>query len=650
MGTDEGKKSDMREICFDTETSGLHPEIDDRIISIGAVEIIDGKITDKTFYKVIDPERKISSTITSITGFINKDLKGKPKFAEIYDELIEFFGDSPLIGYNVNFDKKFLDREFALAGKKPLKNKFIDAYEDAKKVIKEFGKGKQTLDAIAKHYEVDLKEREIFHGALVDSKILAEVYIRLVKEPNVIAYHERFDKKEEEIEKPRQKKVKIEVIEDNKDFEEGNDAEVAIKQGVEMGDYALSKSQKLAFDKIKEGKNVFITGPAGTGKSYLLNCLKKEYKNLHITASTGIAAVNVGGFTIHSWAGLMTGDMPIEAILKIILGYGGKATKQRILNAEILAIDEVSMISDQLFNLLNQVLQTIRRNDAPFGGIQLVLFGDFLQLPPVKCPNFCFESEAWEKGNIEYVELCDIFRQTDKRLIDMLNHLRYGELSEEDIALLRYCYQRKDIDIEFEPTILGTHNMQVDSINNAKLAKLKTEKKTYKGSFKGKENKILDLKKNCIAKEELSIKVDSQVMMLKNSYGEKGIMNGSLGIVQSFSKSGFPMVKFTNGEIIEITPEEWSIEKFNHDTGEVEIEASMMQVPLLLAWAITVHKSQGMTLEKIKCDLGRAFTDGQIYVAVSRVKSLDGLYIESFDRNKIRANKKVIEFYKRIKK
>lgn len=418
---------------------------------------------------------------------------------------------------------------------------------------------------------------------------------------------------------------------------------------------SLSDSQRLAVDRIAEGRNVFITGPAGTGKSYLLNYIKDEYKNksLHITASTGIAAINVGGQTLHSWAGLGLGTMPINEIVRNICSAKGVHMRKKLRSARILAIDEISMISADIFDLLNNLLKVIRQNDSPFGGIQLILFGDFLQLPPVNRESseifFCFESEAWRNADINMIVLKEVYRQSDVELVNMLNNLRFGRTTQQDLELLKSRYKQEDLDKTFEATILGTHNMQVERINISKLKELNTLEKTYKAKFDGKPEKIEFLKKNCIVPETLNVKINSQVMMLKNTYAKEGIINGSIGIVRSFdNKKGYPVVEFSNGSLITITPEEWCIEKFNENTAQVEIEAMMIQIPLVLAWAITIHKSQGMTLDKIKCNLGSAFAEGQVYVAVSRVKTLNGLFIESFNINNVKANKKVIEFYQAI--
>jgi ATP-dependent DNA helicase PIF1 len=417
---------------------------------------------------------------------------------------------------------------------------------------------------------------------------------------------------------------------------------------------SLSKSQREAVDKIEEGSNVFITGPAGTGKSYLLTFLKEEYmgKGLHITASTGIAAINVGGSTLHSWAGLGLGNIPLSEMLKWIFSARGSRLRRKIKQAKMLAIDEISMISAELFDLFNKYLQNIRENDKPFGGLQLILFGDFLQLPPVVREgelNFCFESNAWEKGGFKKIMLTEVFRQEDKRFIELLDNIRFGKIVDQDIALLKSRFQVKNENSIIKPTILSTHNAIVAQINSEKLKELPAMERKFYAEYSGDEKKIEFLKANSIAQDKLSLKVGAQVMMLKNTYKTSGIINGSIGIIRKFSlKKDYPIVEFSNGEILTITPETWPLEKYDEAKKTVVVEAEMKQIPLLLAWAVTIHKSQGMTLEKAECDLASAFAEGQIYVALSRVRSLDGLFIKSFNVNRIKANKKVVEFYEKF--
>jgi ATP-dependent exoDNAse (exonuclease V) alpha subunit len=201
---------------------------------------------------------------------------------------------------------------------------------------------------------------------------------------------------------------------------------------------------------------------------------------------------------------------------------------------------------------------------------------------------------------------------------------------------------------DIKPTILATHNRQAELINMRELEKINSDPIEYSMRAGGKENHIEFLRKNCLAPEKLILKVGAQVMMLKNSLHKDGIINGSLGIVIDISSGGLPVVKFTNGKVINIASEEWVIEEFDQESKETKVLAKIKQIPLALAWAITVHKSQGMTLDMIECDLANAFEEGQVYVALSRAKSLDGVFLRSFNHNAIKANKRVIEFYNSI--
>lgn len=413
----------------------------------------------------------------------------------------------------------------------------------------------------------------------------------------------------------------------------------------------LSESQKHAFDLIKEGKNVFITGSAGTGKSYLLNFLKKEFsnRNFHITATTGIASINVGGVTLHSWAGLGIEQVPLNEILKKIFSAKGTNLRKKLLNAEILAIDEISMLSKNTFELLDDLLRKVRDIDFPFGGIQLVLFGDFLQLPPVKSDFFCFESVSWTDADIKIIELKEVFRQQDKRFVKLLNNIRFGIRDKEDLEILKERFNLKESG-NIKPTILSTHNSIVDRINYDMLGQLPAMERVFKAEYDGNAMKVEFLKKNCVAQNELYLKIGAQVMMLKNTYQKDGIINGSIGIITGFSqKKQYPIVEFENGTTVTIAPDVWETYSYNTTTNELIIDATMIQIPLRLAWSITIHKSQGMTLDKVECDLKNTFSEGQAYVALSRARDLNGLYIKSFDINNIKANKKVIEFYNGIK-
>ncbi len=408
----------------------------------------------------------------------------------------------------------------------------------------------------------------------------------------------------------------------------------------------IPEEKRIIIDAVRARRNVCVTGAAGTGKSFLLNLIKSHFPYIHVTASTGVAAVNVGGVTIHSWAGIGKANLPAEEIAKFINSGPGTKIRRQIKKAKLLAIDEISMISAAVFNLLNNVFKLVRQKDLPFGGIQLVVLGDFFQLPPVakeEQVDFCFNAAAWVEGDFQTFELAEIFRQSDLKFIQLLNNIRHAALNEEDHQLLnsREC----DIPKDFKPTILVTHNAQAERINSQMLNNIAEETITFKMTALGKETSIEFLKKNCLAPEELTLKIGAQVMMLKNSLQKQGIINGSIGVITGFTKNKTPIVKFHNGELCAILPEEWSIEMFNEDKGEIEVIASIKQIPLVLAWAITIHKSQGMTLDSIFCDLSSVFAEGQAYVALSRVKSLEGLFLKGFKPHLLKANQKVRDFY-----
>ncbi|MFT6220460.1 MAG: ATP-dependent exoDNAse (exonuclease V) alpha subunit [Myxococcota bacterium] len=420
----------------------------------------------------------------------------------------------------------------------------------------------------------------------------------------------------------------------------------------------LSKEQKEAVYAIEDGESIFVSGSAGTGKSYLLQYLKTNYSDhgLHITASTGIAAVNVGGQTLHSWAAIGLGNLPAEQIIENLFSAKFSRVRRKLKLAKMLAIDEISMISAPVFDLINELLKAIRQNDKPFGGLQLILFGDFLQLPPINRDGqmasdyqFCFQSKAWKELDPRSIMLKTVFRQADQNFVNLLNNIRFGKLSDEDLDILQSRINLPEQNSAIRPTILASHNAQVDAINRVELQKIVNSSKVFSAKFSGNPTKKDFLRKNCLAPESMELKVGAQVMMLKNTYQKEGIINGSLGIIQDFSKkTNHPIVRFNNGVLLTIAPEIWALEKFDVEKREIVTEAEMSQVPLLLAWAMTIHKSQGMTLDKVKCDLSKVFADGQIYVALSRVKTLEGLYIDGIDFNRIRANSDIVNFYNQI--
>ncbi|MES2677972.1 MAG: PIF1 family ATP-dependent DNA helicase [Pseudomonadota bacterium] len=417
----------------------------------------------------------------------------------------------------------------------------------------------------------------------------------------------------------------------------------------------LSAEQKQAVYALEDGESIFISGSAGTGKSYLLQYLKANYSDsgLHITASTGIAAVHVGGQTLHSWAAIGLGNLPAEQIIENLFSAKFSRVRRKLKLAKMLAIDEISMISAPVFDLINELLKAVRQDERPFGGLQLILFGDFLQLPPVNREGqldydyqFCFQSRAWKELSPKPIMLKTVFRQEDENFVKLLNNIRFGKVDEDDVITLKSRINLPEKISAIKPTILASHNSQVDAINQIELKKIPNNSQIFTAKFSGDSTKTDFLRKNCLAAEKLELKVGAQVMMLKNTYQKEGVINGSLGVVKEFSKkTNHPIVEFNNGALLTVSPEVWALEKFDVEKREIITEAEMTQVPLLLAWAITIHKSQGMTLDKVKCDLSKVFADGQIYVALSRVKTLEGLFIDALDFNRIRANQQIVEFY-----
>jgi len=458
----------------------------------------------------------------------------------------------------------------------------------------------------------------------------------------------------------------------------------------------LSKEQQIAFDKYIGGHNIFITGPGGSGKSALIRIINEHsvrtQKEIHVCALTGCAAVllNANATTIHSWAGIGIGNGTVEQlILKI---KANKYSKKMWKQTEVLVVDEVSMLSLKLFDALNQIGKAIRGNNRPFGGIQLIFSGDFYQLPPVgnkediNTTRFCFESDDWNSifHRDCQIQLIKIFRQKEASYTSLLNQVREGKIKRKSYELLlsRTGPEGKppvnppkvkdDVGVPSvgDPSsrsrgtgappvvtkLFPTKN-KVDTINKTEMSALTGEEREYKMKLKtdpdkkGKytENEIQYeveyLANNLICEKSIKMKVGAQVMCIVNIQPEKGsgtgleVCNGSQGIITSFCpNSGCPRVKYNNGHEMVMTRHFWSSEKIPG--------IGVLQVPLILAWALTIHKSQGATLDAAEIDVGSGiFECGQTYVALSRVKSLEGLFLSSFDITKIRINKKVKDYY-----
>jgi ATP-dependent DNA helicase PIF1 len=392
-------------------------------------------------------------------------------------------------------------------------------------------------------------------------------------------------------------------------------------------------NQALALEILLSGQSTLLTGPAGSGKTHVLNQFirhaKAEGKTVAVTATTGLAATHVGGSTIHAWSGIgIHRELPRH--------FGDdmhKGRRDTILATDVLVIDEISMLHDFRLDMVDEIARTVRERDEPFGGIQVVLCGDFFQLPPVSRGDeepgkFVVESSVWEEMNPVICYLNEQHRQDDDSFLDILQALRASDIRRGHVETL---LARVDTPLG-EVTELHTTNIDVDSINNEKLAQLDSNEHIYTMSQTGKENYVESLKRSCLANETLTLKKGALVMMIKNS-PEKRYVNGSLGTVVDFEKgTDYPIVLLKNGRKITVLPDTWELRD-----GDKK-RASLSQLPLRLAWAITIHKSQGMTLDAARIDLRRAFVEGMGYVALSRVRSLDTLSLAGINRTALKVS------------
>lgn len=401
-------------------------------------------------------------------------------------------------------------------------------------------------------------------------------------------------------------------------------------------------TQAQALDILKLGKNVFLTGPAGSGKTYVLNryieYLREHDIGVAVTASTGIAATHLNGTTIHSWSGLGIRDRASDRELGEIAIRA--EIKRRLSATRVLVIDEISMLHHFRLDLLDRLLRIGRGNDRPFGGLQVVLAGDFFQLPPVtsgfeatEAVRFCFEADVWSRAEIAICYLAEQHRQEDDALLRLLNEIRSGTVSPKSRA---HLVMAADTVFAWDvtPTRLFPHNANADTVNRGELARLPGTTKLYRMQSKGPAKLVEALVKSCLAPEELRLKEGAAVMFVKNNW-EKGYVNGTLGTVERFNDEGLPVVRTVGGERITAVPERWNIEE------DGVPKASVAQIPLRLAWAITVHKSQGMSLDAAVIDLSRSFEPGMGYVALSRVRTLAGLQLQGFNDMALSVNEEV---------
>lgn len=402
-------------------------------------------------------------------------------------------------------------------------------------------------------------------------------------------------------------------------------------------------TQEEALTILKTGANVFLTGHPGSGKTYTLNSyisyLRKHQVSVSVTASTGIAATHCGGITIHSFAGIGIKDFLTDQDIEIISQK--EYVAKRIQNTHVLVIDEVSMLPRNVFEMVDRVCRAVRQREEPFGGLQVVLVGDFFQLPPISKNRtteslFCFDSKLWRELDPLVCYLSTQYRTEDDDYLEVLNAIRSGTVDElhTDRLSQRVSEQGEDIVEDEEKIIpyLFSHNVDVDSLNNKKLAELDGIEFTFNAKTKGKDLLVQNLVKSCLSPETLQLKIGARVMCTKNN-PQQHYVNGTLGVVVEIDSYGFPVIETDSGDTITIEPESWSVVD---ESGKVLAE--LMQIPLRLAWAITIHKSQGMSMECACIDLSEVFEFGQGYVALSRVRTLSGLHLKGFNQKSLQVH------------
>ncbi|XP_017891849.1 ATP-dependent DNA helicase PIF1 [Ceratina calcarata] len=404
----------------------------------------------------------------------------------------------------------------------------------------------------------------------------------------------------------------------------------------------MTEEQSRIVDAVLSGKNIFFTGSAGTGKSFLLRRIISALPPdvTMATASTGVAACHIGGITLHQFAGIGLGTANLDRCYQMA---SRKASLWR--KTKHLIIDEISMIDADYFDKVEAVARHIRRNDRPFGGIQLILCGDFFQLPPVSKDNtakFCFQSSVWDKCVHFNYELRIVHRQTDSEFIKILNSIRIGRVTDEIAETLKATAKQKIEGNGILATRLCSHVNEAEDINEFQLNELKGESKVFTAQDSD-PSMTVTMNQQLTVPDKLVLKVGAQVMLLKNINISNGLVNGARGVVIKFDQS-VPVIQFKSGIQYHAKLEKWSIKT---NLGTI---VHRKQIPLKLAWAFSIHKSQGLTLDCVEMCLSRVFNAGQSYVALSRAQSLQSLRVLDFNSQQVWAHTDVLTFYKKFRR
>ncbi|MDP2692392.1 MAG: PIF1 family DEAD/DEAH box helicase [bacterium] len=412
--------------------------------------------------------------------------------------------------------------------------------------------------------------------------------------------------------------------------------------------------QSQVLDILKTGANVFLTGEPGSGKTHTINEYIEYLRDCKIehavTASTGIAATHIGGRTIHSWSGIGIANRLDGYLLDKV--SSNEAVVKRVKKTRVLIIDEVSMLSSVTLSMVDAVLREIKNSKEPFGGLQVILVGDFFQLPPIKKKNievdsqaemfdskpqiFAYDSPAWKKLCPVVCYLTEQYRQDDSKFLGLLGAIRGNCFSGAHLSRLQKC-KIEYADAPEDVPKLYSHNLDVDRVNREMLASKPGKPESYYMKSRGSKTLVETMKKGCLSPEVLELKKGAAVMFTKNNLQE-GYVNGTLGVVEDFTwPSGNPVVRTRAGGLIEATRLEWALKDNDKTLATIE------QIPLRLAWAITVHKSQGMSLDEATIDLSRVFEYGQGYVALSRVRRLSGVHLLGYNDRAFQVHPEILE-------